>query len=279
MNAGRRRVVDLGADDVAGQQVGRALDPAERPAHGVGQRRRGGRLGQAGDALEEDVAAGQQADEQRLLQPALTHDLAAERLRQPLQRVSRPRHLVGAQDGSGGLFHRVIVNNVGMRRRRSAYRPAPPAIRYACTHGRRPAAAAPDRPRHDRCPRPGRVLPRAARTGIPSGPRTAPARRGRPGRAGVAGPAQPGREPARVPAGRGADALDLAGARHPAAAPPRPHGGDPGGAPAGARPGARARRAVLRDESQDEIEPIYVYADPAGHPFCIFVAPAPEAAT
>ena len=134
VNAGRRRVVDLGADDVAGQQVGRALDPAERPAHGVGQRRRGGRLGQAGDAFEEDVAAGQQADEQRLLQPALTDDLAAERLRQPLQRVARPRHLVGAQDGSGGLFHRVIVNNVGMRRRRSAYRPAPaghPVCLYA----------------------------------------------------------------------------------------------------------------------------------------------------
>ena len=35
---------------------------------------------------------------------------------------------------------------------------------------------------------------------------------------------------------------------------------------------------VLRDESQDEIEPIYVYADPAGHPFCIFVAPPPAAA-
>jgi catechol 2,3-dioxygenase-like lactoylglutathione lyase family enzyme len=36
---------------------------------------------------------------------------------------------------------------------------------------------------------------------------------------------------------------------------------------------------VLRDESQDEVEPIYVYADPAGHPFCIFVAPPPAAAT
>ena len=36
---------------------------------------------------------------------------------------------------------------------------------------------------------------------------------------------------------------------------------------------------LLRDDSQDDVEPIYVYADPAGHPFCIFVAPAPEAAT
>ena len=35
---------------------------------------------------------------------------------------------------------------------------------------------------------------------------------------------------------------------------------------------------LLRDDSQDEDEPIYVYADPAGHPFCIFVAPPPAAA-
>jgi hypothetical protein len=31
---------------------------------------------------------------------------------------------------------------------------------------------------------------------------------------------------------------------------------------------------VLRDDSRNETEPIYVYADPSGHPFCIFVAPA-----
>jgi hypothetical protein len=29
---------------------------------------------------------------------------------------------------------------------------------------------------------------------------------------------------------------------------------------------------LLRDESDDEEEPIRIYADPAGHPFCIFVA-------
>ena len=33
------------------------------------------------------------------------------------------------------------------------------------------------------------------------------------------------------------------------------------------------RRATLRlDRSDDPEEPLYVYADPAGHPFCIFVA-------
>jgi hypothetical protein len=29
---------------------------------------------------------------------------------------------------------------------------------------------------------------------------------------------------------------------------------------------------LLLDESEDDEEPLYVYADPAGHPFCIFVA-------
>lgn len=31
---------------------------------------------------------------------------------------------------------------------------------------------------------------------------------------------------------------------------------------------------LLQDRSQDPVEPLRVYADPAGHPFCIFVAPS-----
>ena len=30
---------------------------------------------------------------------------------------------------------------------------------------------------------------------------------------------------------------------------------------------------LLEDRVDDPVEPLYVYADPAGHPFCIFVAP------
>jgi len=30
---------------------------------------------------------------------------------------------------------------------------------------------------------------------------------------------------------------------------------------------------LLYDRFEDPVEPLYVYADPAGHPFCIFVAP------
>jgi hypothetical protein len=32
---------------------------------------------------------------------------------------------------------------------------------------------------------------------------------------------------------------------------------------------------LLCDRFDDPVEPLYVYADPAGHPFCIFVAPPP----
>ena len=32
---------------------------------------------------------------------------------------------------------------------------------------------------------------------------------------------------------------------------------------------------MLLDRSDDPDEPLYVYADPDGHPFCIFVAPPP----
>ena len=33
---------------------------------------------------------------------------------------------------------------------------------------------------------------------------------------------------------------------------------------------------ILRDESADPDEALYVFADPSGHPFCIFVLPATE---
>lgn len=33
---------------------------------------------------------------------------------------------------------------------------------------------------------------------------------------------------------------------------------------------------LLRDRTDDPEEPLYVFADPSGHPFCIFVAPDPS---
>jgi len=32
---------------------------------------------------------------------------------------------------------------------------------------------------------------------------------------------------------------------------------------------------VLTDRSADTAEPLIVFADPSGHPFCIFIAPLP----
>ena len=70
--------VDAGADDVGRQQVGRELDAGERAADDVGERLGGERLGEAGHRLEQAVAAGQQADEQPLEQPALADDHLAQ---------------------------------------------------------------------------------------------------------------------------------------------------------------------------------------------------------
>ena len=58
------RVVDHGADDVGGQHVGRELEAVELQLRGGGQRLERERLGQARHAFEEDVAVGDQADEQ-----------------------------------------------------------------------------------------------------------------------------------------------------------------------------------------------------------------------
>lgn len=35
---------------------------------------------------------------------------------------------------------------------------------------------------------------------------------------------------------------------------------------------------TIRDRSEDDDEPLFVFTDPAGHPFCIFVGPAAELA-
>ena len=69
-----RRPVDPGADDVGGQQVGRELDAGERAADDAGQRLDRQGLGQAGHALEQAVAPGEQAHEQALDGAVLADD-------------------------------------------------------------------------------------------------------------------------------------------------------------------------------------------------------------
>jgi hypothetical protein len=76
--------VDQRADEVGGQQVGGELDARETGIDGFGQRGDGERLGQSGHPFEQDVAVGEQADEQRVHQVGLSHDdlahLRAERI-------------------------------------------------------------------------------------------------------------------------------------------------------------------------------------------------------
>jgi hypothetical protein len=66
--------VDAGTDDVGGHQVGRELDPRERPADHLRERLDGQRLGNAGDTLEQHVSLGQQADQHALHELVLADD-------------------------------------------------------------------------------------------------------------------------------------------------------------------------------------------------------------
>ena len=74
MNSPVLLVVDDGADEVGRQQVGRELDARELRVDGVAERADGERLGQARHALEQHVAAGEQADQQALDHVRLADD-------------------------------------------------------------------------------------------------------------------------------------------------------------------------------------------------------------
>jgi len=63
-----------GADDVAGQQVGRELDALELDAEGGAEGFDEQGLGEAGHAFEEDVAVGEEGDEQALNDGVLADD-------------------------------------------------------------------------------------------------------------------------------------------------------------------------------------------------------------
>ena len=69
-------VVDRRADHVGGQQVGGELDPGEVQAEHPGERPGGQRLAEAGQVLEQDVAAGQDAGQDQFERRALADDRA-----------------------------------------------------------------------------------------------------------------------------------------------------------------------------------------------------------
>ena len=61
-----RLMKDAGADQVAGEQVGRELDAVERTGQAAGQGLGQQRLADAGNVLEQQVAVGQQGDEREV---------------------------------------------------------------------------------------------------------------------------------------------------------------------------------------------------------------------
>jgi hypothetical protein len=67
-------VVDFRADQVGGQQVRRELDALEGGVEAGRQGADGEGFGQAGDAFEQQVAVGQQTDDQAVDQVGLTDD-------------------------------------------------------------------------------------------------------------------------------------------------------------------------------------------------------------
>ncbi len=71
------RAPDLGAGQVGRQQVGRELHAREVRLQPRGQRADRGGLGQAGRAFDQQVAVGQQRDQQALDQRGLADDLRA----------------------------------------------------------------------------------------------------------------------------------------------------------------------------------------------------------
>ena len=72
------RAVNQRADQVSRQQIGRELDALESGLDARAQRLDGERLGEAGHAFEQDVAVGEQADEQPVHEILLADDDATQ---------------------------------------------------------------------------------------------------------------------------------------------------------------------------------------------------------
>ena len=74
VEVGRAGAEDARADEVGGDEVGRELDPLEAAAEHLRGRLDRQRLGETGDALDQEVAACEQADEDALEHPVLPRD-------------------------------------------------------------------------------------------------------------------------------------------------------------------------------------------------------------
>ena len=89
------RTVKVAADQVGRQQVRSELDALEARRDAVGKRPHGERLGQAGDALEQDVSVAEQADEDPLQHVMLSDDDASRLLDQFVDEAALFAHALG----------------------------------------------------------------------------------------------------------------------------------------------------------------------------------------
>ena len=80
----RGRPVDLGTGQVGRQEIGSELDAPKRQIQGLCERPDGTCLGQTGNAFDEDMAAGEQGDDQTIQEGPLTDDQVLEPLDQAL---------------------------------------------------------------------------------------------------------------------------------------------------------------------------------------------------
>ena len=101
------RIVNLRADDVGGQHVRRELQAREFHVHGRRERFHGERLGEARHAFEEDMAVGEQADDQPLGQIMLADDDLAEFVKQRVREGARflDRFVDGVDSCAHVLIH------------------------------------------------------------------------------------------------------------------------------------------------------------------------------
>ena len=126
--------VDLGSQEVRRQQVGRELDAREAGVDRLGQGLDRGRLGQTGDALDQDVAVGDEGHQQPIDHVGLTDDhlghLGADALKQTglggdlgAQLLADPRYGRAGRRRLGrrqGLFGRNVLARIHRHLGRSA---------------------------------------------------------------------------------------------------------------------------------------------------------------
>ena len=90
---------DTGTDEVRGDEVGCELDAVERPPEDVSQRFDRKSLGQAGDALDQEMAAGQEGHEDALQQFVLPGDHALDLEHRAFERIPDGARLGNEADG------------------------------------------------------------------------------------------------------------------------------------------------------------------------------------